>query len=107
MRNFIKEYFHYTRIERDGFIVLLTLCILLALFPKIYRILYPPEKFNISITGFPSSKKEKISQENLFPFDPNTSTIKEFTELGLSKKIAQRIVTVSYTHLTLPTILLV
>lgn len=100
MKNFLQEYFHYTRSERNGLVVLTVICIALVITPTIYGYLFTrTEKTDFSqyqsqIDAFYQSKNQEDTSEQsfqLFPFDPNTTSIQEFQQLGLSEKVASTI----------------
>lgn len=96
MSNSFKDYFHYTRQERNGFIVLLTACIILALLPKVYQTYFAPKTdIDITIKTLPSSSSPKVSSpknSELFVFDPNKVSKDDLVRLGLSPKVAQNII---------------
>jgi DNA uptake protein ComE-like DNA-binding protein len=98
MRNLIRDYFYYSRLERNGILVLSFLCMFFFLFPKLYKQSKTQSKtdfshFNEEITTFENALQnvevESMvpSTEDLFKFDPNTVTESELQELGLSSKV--------------------
>jgi len=108
-----KEYFVFSKTERNGIIVLVVIIILLILSPYFYRSFFQaiPSKnsgfysqadsFFSALTQKPDesikSASNPIEHEeldlhknpNYFFFDPNNTTIEEFVQLGLSVKQAQ------------------
>ncbi|MFT5382971.1 MAG: competence protein ComEA [Saprospiraceae bacterium] len=98
MRNLIREYFYYSRLERNGIFVLSFLCIAFFLFPKLYKqsIEKPATDFSQvskELAAFEKAlqleEKETVNtaSKELFKFDPNTVTKKELQALGLSPKV--------------------
>lgn len=97
MPNILKDFFYFTPAERNGFIVLLTLCIGFALYPAIYPYFYPQQHIDqhIKIETLPTAPQAYETTPSppkaLFPFDPNTASKSELIALGLSSKKAQTI----------------
>ena len=101
MRQFFKDYFQYTRNERNGIILLLLLCFLLFLAPQFYPLFISQEAVDFSEweqlvaqleTGERASKTElDLTKDSLFYFDPNTATALQWEQLGLPKKLARTI----------------
>lgn len=100
-----EKVFYFTKTERNGIFVLMCLCMLGFLTPKIWSFLKEPvqtnfEDFEEEIEAFEAKSRpiEKevpsasISQIKRFAFNPNTATKEEFIQLGLSPKVAQTIV---------------
>jgi len=108
----LKEYFYYSRIERNGAAILLTICIGLALAPSVYRllILEQPPQFvtqnsllavaenemdtEASFARNTKAEHEKMSkgkESRLFPFNPNEASVATLMQLGLSSKVAHTI----------------
>ncbi len=99
MKNIIREYFYYSKLERNGIFVLAFLCICCFLFPKIY-VAFSEDSVS---TDFSDFKKEITDFENvieeakavqvnvpiaeLFYFDPNTVSDLALQKLGLSPKV--------------------
>ena len=113
LRAWIRSYFGFSRTETNGFLVLLPLMALLIFSEPLYRwwlINYRTEipdeskkldsliatwKWDIPldhvIQGIDSAK-EIVAANRLFPFDPNKASEKDFRSLGLSGKMAGRII---------------
>jgi competence protein ComEA len=107
MRNFLASYFYYTRSERNGVLLLIAFSMAIILFPKLYRAFRKPTEainftdFEKAIASFDRSKesdtegsyfgngKQNIS---LFGFNPNTASLDELTQLGLSPRIATTLI---------------
>jgi len=104
----LKEYFYYTRIERNGAIILLLICICLALLPSLYRLFEPTaapqfvtsnallavaEKETSPEATFVNTTEESTEKAavKLFNFDPNTASVEQLQKLGLSPKVAHTI----------------
>jgi competence ComEA-like helix-hairpin-helix protein len=104
-----REYFYYTRTERNG---ALTLCVILCIFfvlPSFYPLIFPfkgetdfsafqseiahviPESDSLTaqeeVAGL-RGDEQAVSIE-LFPFDPNTAGKEDFIRLGLTPRLAQ------------------
>jgi len=112
-RSRAREYMAFSKSERNGILVLVVLIILLLLFPLFSRLIVRPvpsknsnfylqaDSFFASLTSRPEESGKAITNiiehEELnihrnpiyFTFDPNTTTIEEFVQLGLSVKQAQ------------------
>jgi len=101
MKNIIREYFYYSKLERNGIFVLAILCICCFLFPKLYLAFSEDSSstdfsdFQNEIAAFENGMKEmeviQISTPiaELFYFDPNTVTEINLQKLGLSPKVIQ------------------
>lgn len=102
----LKNYFYYSRSERNGVIVLLCLCLLLLFLPALLSLF--SGKVSTDFTTFKSQivslefffAQEKIPNSaineektniDLVEFNPNTATKEKLEALGLSPKIAQTI----------------
>ena len=103
----IKDFFYFTKGERNGIFFLIILIVLVAIAPLVYLHYYPNHTYNNQdfakeIIAFEKSLKQndKQSYQNrldkyieerydtleLFYFDPNTATNESLKKLGLSKK---------------------
>ncbi len=100
MKDFLKEYFHYTRTERNGLFVLTAICVAFLIVPTIYKHLFKKEDktdfspFQSQIDSFYQNTNEtdnSVPFVQLFPFNPNNATTDDFQKLGLSKKVASTI----------------
>jgi len=99
--NKLKEYFTYTRAERNGILVLLSIIILLFVIPFFIENIYKNKKVDYSvyeanIDKFTSiliqnnNKKDSVITNNNYtikPFNPNIVSEQELIEMGLPKKI--------------------
>lgn len=95
---FFKEYFSFSRTEKNGILVLLIIIIILLIIPKFFYLLqkdegnYDYSEFSKQIAEFEKSLKKNNKSlknkhnENLFYFDPNNTTNKQWQKLGLSNK---------------------
>ncbi len=98
MSNFFKEYFSFSRSEKNGILVLLVIIIILLFIPKFLyltqkdEVNYDYSEFSKQIDEFENSlkKRNKIQEnkhaEKLFYFDPNNTTNKQWEQLGFSNK---------------------
>lgn len=100
-KNFLTDYFYYTRAERNGALALSVLCVLLFIAPAFFPYLFQkPESpdFEVVFAGVNETVAVKApsDEENLdltlFEFDPNTASKEELLQLGLSSKLVQTIV---------------
>jgi len=111
-----KQYFSFSRGERNGILILVFIIILLLFTPLIYKTFVSPipdksSEFYSKVDSFISSLKSKpddllkipsnpVEQEEVvnnqertpFFFDPNTVSIDQFIELGLSVKQANVVI---------------
>jgi competence protein ComEA len=103
----LASYFYYTRSERNGVLTLVAFSLAILLLPKLYSTFRkPPEAINFTdfekaVAAFDRSKasdtegssfgngKQNIS---LFGFNPNTVSLDELTQLGLSPRIATTLI---------------
>ncbi|HXH18358.1 MAG TPA: helix-hairpin-helix domain-containing protein [Chitinophagales bacterium] len=105
MLNFLKEYFTFTRGERNGIIVLLLIIIMIILLPFVSRFFRQQNEIDFSqfqkeIEEFEKQQaraREKRVKENtaafeLFSFDPNEITEAEWRKLGVNEKTARTII---------------
>jgi len=100
MKDWVKDYFYYTKSERNGAFILGALILLFALLPSLYPLLVPPVTTNLAsfqseLDTFYSSADERPETEPtslLFYFDPNTLPLDSLQLLGLSRKTATTIV---------------
>lgn len=104
----LKEYFYYTRNERNGALALILLLIFLFTIPSFYPLIFP-RKVDVDYSAFenmlpvakPVTEYSDNSSEHktmpvavevsYFDFDPNTATKEELLQLGLSSHVAQTI----------------
>lgn len=108
IRYWLRNFFGFSKVETNGFIVLLLIIILVLIAPFIYR--------SVSTSTYTMSASDKIILDSLahqislrkerpkampktpdtpielFAFDPNGATLDNFTTLGLPNYIAQRII---------------
>jgi competence protein ComEA len=111
-----KDYFYFTRTERNGIAVLVILIVVVILLPFIYPLLYPVKVYDFSEFDRKVDRYEQMLAEyreartaiesgyeretgnrsslvlNLYLFDPNKLGREEFMEMGLPERIAGNIV---------------
>lgn len=97
----LKDFFHYTRSERNGALILLLLCIILMVAPRLF-VLFPSseridfeEEMRLAEQLAQSSREEDGipgTPAQLFEFDPNTATQEELQRLGLRERTVKSIV---------------
>jgi competence ComEA-like helix-hairpin-helix protein len=99
MKNWLKDYFYYTRQERLGTLLLCILCLLLFIAPRLfYYWSIPPPLEEELIDKLNAWQADKASESTtatnpaLFYFDPNTISADSLALLGLSSKTAQTII---------------
>jgi competence ComEA-like helix-hairpin-helix protein len=100
----LKNFFHYTRSERNGAVVLLFLCIALALAPRLIPLFRPAPAIDFTEEEALAQMLPPVETEQddaaspgrlpaqLFTFDPNTATKEELMQLGLRERVAGAIV---------------
>lgn len=100
----LKNFFHYTRSERNGAVVLLFLCIALALVPRLIPLFQAAPAIDFSEEEVLAELLPPVEPEQedaaspgtllaeLFQFDPNTATKEELIQLGLRERVAGAIV---------------
>jgi competence protein ComEA len=94
-RKFLKDYFTFTRSERNGLIVLIILIFILIsirmIIPHIRQNkTYDFSEFQDEISEFEKSISE-AEEYNLFLFDPNTATREELLNLGFEPGVVRNI----------------
>lgn len=107
MKDFLRGYFHYSKTERNGFLVLAFLCLFAFLLPTVYRYTHSTtatdfSSFQKEIQAFAELKKQSepqrenqsISQSkiSLFDFDPNTASAEDLQLLGLPKRVVNTLI---------------
>ncbi len=103
-----KEYFYYTRNERNGALVLILLLIFLFTIPSFYPLIFP-RKADVDYSAFenmlPVAKPvtdysdsrsghktmPMAAEVTYFDFDPNTATKEELLRMGLMPRVVQTI----------------
>lgn len=97
MFKFFNDYLTFSRRERSGVLLLLTLCLLSYLWPR-FLIFLPavPEPdftaFEEEAAALMAARKIPSSPEvALFPFDPNDASIEELQALGIPRRTARTI----------------
>lgn len=103
MFSFFRDLFTLSRLEKRGYIVLLLLILSATLILLFFKENKPAYAFNVSAfqKEIKEFEKDTISQGQrkfdvkqphvLFKFDPNTTTVNQWEQLGLSTKVALRI----------------
>lgn len=98
MKNRLQSYFHFTRAERNGALVLGSLCVLVFALPALVARFYRPAEndfsaFSEQIRTFRASQagEKPASPTALFYFDPNSATAETFVQLGLDERVAASI----------------
>lgn len=98
--NPLKDFFHYTRSERNGALILLFLCMALIVLPRLYFLFGASEAIDfeeeMQLAEQLSQPAEEAGEADvaaqLFEFDPNTATQEELQQLGLRDRTAKSIV---------------
>jgi competence ComEA-like helix-hairpin-helix protein len=99
MKKAFGMFFHFSRGERNGIVVLLLICLLSVIFPQLLPVFFPKaqtdfQDFQADIAAFEatvSSSTENITAVELFAFNPNEVDLNTFLSLGLSEKVARTI----------------
>jgi competence protein ComEA len=102
MRKFLTDYFYYSRSERNGLIVLMTLSAFFLFMPQVVKQFNKPTQaidfreyeklflaFQTSVNATDTEGVNKLQEP--FAFNPNEASFEDFLELGLSEKIATTI----------------
>jgi competence protein ComEA len=107
MKKKLALYFFYTHSERNGVLLLIALSWAILLSPKLYSSFRKPmsvtdfSAFEKAVATFEPSKVENTEggyfgnekqSSTLFGFNPNTASLEELTQLGLSLKVATTLV---------------
>ncbi len=91
-----KDYFHFTRSERNGVLVLLTLILISLFLPDIYDAFRkaPEVDFSLIEEKLEREQSEKKEQKvaEPFDFDINEVAVETLVELGLSERVAKTFV---------------
>ena len=97
MKEFLKDYFYYTRTERNGIIVLSVLS--LFFFGARYGMdfMITPKRTNFTeiqkaLDAIPKSQQADAQVVELFQFNPNEATLDDLMRLGLKEKLATTII---------------
>lgn len=103
--HFLKQYFVFSKSERNGIYILLVLIALALFAPKVYRLINPPQPTDFSLTTlvaalpnssvFTSDSTKQIGEQpqaELFVFNPNTADSLTLVSLGFTPKTARSIV---------------
>jgi competence ComEA-like helix-hairpin-helix protein len=98
MKNSLQNYFYFTTAERNSAIALAGFCVLLFLVPYSYSYFFTDkEKFEFpalpQMVSYAAREEEmhETKEVTLFPFNPNTATREDFSNLGLSTKVVNSI----------------
>jgi len=106
IKKFLKDYFTFTRSERNGLLVLLSLIVVLIILRftiphLVKKRSYDFTSFEEEMSEFEKSMDESVSKnENtepvvlsstLFEFDPNIATVEELADLGLNDRVIKNI----------------
>jgi competence ComEA-like helix-hairpin-helix protein len=96
MKEFLKDYFYYTRAERNGIIVLSILSVFFLGIRFTMDYWYKPQSTDYTellkkIIAQDSIKLQAQPQVSLFQFNPNIATLEDLMALGLKEKLAQTV----------------
>ncbi len=111
MKNWLNNYFSFTKREYNGLLVLVVLIVAVSILPYFYSLFYT-SKNNLTLTQAAIQKLQFVKENNhtyvknsayqpnnskksnavLFNFNPNTNTQSDWQNLGLSAKQAKAIV---------------
>lgn len=100
MKDWLKDYFYYTKSERNGAWILAVLILAFSLLPLLYPFLTvpppaTPDGFEAELEAFLNPEvtpAPSLPEAPLFHFDPNTLPLDSLQLLGLSRKTATTIV---------------
>ncbi|MBR5983404.1 MAG: helix-hairpin-helix domain-containing protein [Bacteroidales bacterium] len=91
MKNFIKEYFNFSKREQNGMLVLFAILLVLIGANVFFSVHKSNQKvdfsdFETEIDSFLVYQQTHFDDSELFAFDPNTATREDLLRLGLSPK---------------------
>lgn len=92
LQRFLKEYFSFTRRERNGIVVLISFLFAAVIIPQLllpllYRTDQAPHAASYELYSLAQQlKKPPDNSTALFVFDPNTATDEELMRLGLNER---------------------
>lgn len=94
LEKFVKMYFYFSPSERKGIILLTAILVLVIFAPFIYRLVKPNTDLVINIQQISeldslnkkTSYSEDFTNQEPFPFNPNTATAEELNQLGFTDK---------------------
>ncbi len=91
MKNFIKEYFNFSKREQNGMLVLFAILLVLIganIFVSVHKSNQKVDfsDFETEIDSFLVYQQTHFDDSELFAFDPNTATREDLLRLGLSPK---------------------
>jgi competence protein ComEA len=104
MRNYLANYFFYSRRERNGILILFFLILIMLVLPKIVPLqteTYDINVFAKAVTDFEKSIVNEpvfpditlpVENSRLFILNPNSATYNDFVQLGLPPRVATTIV---------------
>lgn len=91
MKNFIKEYFNFSKREQNGMLVLFAILLVLIganIFVSVHKSNQKVDfsEFETEIDSFLVYQQTHFADSELFAFDPNTASREDLLRLGLSPK---------------------
>lgn len=94
LEKFVKMYIYFSPSERKGIILLTAILVLVIFAPFIYRLVKPNTDLVINIQQISAldslnkktSYSEDFTNQEPFPFNPNTATTEELKQLGFTDK---------------------
>lgn len=103
--NLTKQFFVFSKPERKGIYALILIIVVVAWFPQIYRVVFPPETLDLKVTDLRVLETESKNNTNaiaindlddtvehkLFYFNPNTIDSSGLIALGFTPKLAKGI----------------
>ncbi len=113
LKNFLKDYFSYSRRERNGIILLLAIILIIIIAYLLLPLINSKQEFNIEkydskLDDFekslvPAGKKKSYGikkrldinnneKYQLFRFNPNTANINDFRKLGFKEQVIRNII---------------
>lgn len=98
MKSYLFEYFRYTRTERNGIIILSSLCLMLISFYHLQDFIFKDnmdsiqEYEEIYCSLFEEVPLKKNIPINYFDFDPNTASTEDLIKLGVPPKASATLV---------------
>ena len=102
--NFLKDYFTFSRRERNGIIVLMAIMLILVIVNIIVPLVMDNQEYNYSdyetellnfensVKSGESKKENEYKVSRLFKFNPNTVNECDLTDLGFDKRVIRNII---------------
>ncbi len=106
MKNEWKDFFYFTKTERNGLFLLASLCLILLLLPNLFSWISPPNP-TLDFSAFEQEVKTQLTKEKIktpieqskngtskqiTPFDPNEISKEQLLSFGLAEKVVRNLI---------------